>query len=62
MNVVDYSWETEQIVGQYARELYETGKFSKINIKAEGRDGYTYITLFQDDEKKETNDADSRTK
>lgn len=47
--MVDFDEGTENLVGKYAQELYETGRFSHVNIKALGVDGYDYLAVVQDD-------------
>ena len=45
----DFDEGTENLVGKYAQELYETGRFNRVNIKALAFDGFEYMAVTQDD-------------
>ena len=45
----DYNEEIADLISQQAEEVYETGHFSRVNIAAQGRDGYTYQAIHQDE-------------
>lgn len=45
----DFDEGTEELVGQYSRELYDTGRFKRVNVKAVGIDGFDYQAVVQDD-------------